>query len=76
MSLSIIELLKHIKDELEFLVNDSMHYDHNSFSSDKKATLAYTRSFEIIGKPVKIFPNLFGNRIHILTGRVLPAYGI
>lgn len=62
MSLSIIDLLKHIRDELEFLVNDSRNYTYSSFINDKKTILSYTRSFEIIGEACKNIPNDFRNQ--------------
>lgn len=61
MSLSIVDLLKHIRDELSFLVNDSQNYDFGSFSCDKKSILSYTRSFEIIGEACKNIPDHFRN---------------
>jgi uncharacterized protein with HEPN domain len=61
MSLSIVDLLKHIRDELAFLVNDSKNYNFLSFSNDKKTILSYTRSFEIIGEACKNVPAYFRN---------------
>lgn len=62
MSLSIIDLVKHIRDELEFLVKDSRNYNYNSFINDKKTILSYTRSFEIIGEACKNIPIDFRNK--------------
>lgn len=61
MSLSIINLLKHIRDEMEFLINDSKNYTYDSFINDKKTILSYTRSFEIIGEACKNIPVEFRN---------------
>jgi uncharacterized protein with HEPN domain len=62
MSLSIADVLKHIRDELEFLVNDSKAFNFDSFQNDKKTILSYTRSFEIIGEACKNIPEAFRNR--------------
>jgi uncharacterized protein with HEPN domain len=59
MSLSIIDVLKHIRDELSFLINDSKQFDYNSSINDKKTILSYTRSFEIIGEACKSIPDDF-----------------
>lgn len=56
MSLSVIDYLLHIKDEFSFLVEDSKQYSYETFSSDKKTILSYTRSFEIIGEACKNIP--------------------
>ena len=66
MSISVIELLKHIRDEMAFLMEDSRHYTYDSFINDKKTILSYTRSFEIIGEACKSIPNTFRNTyLHI-----------
>lgn len=66
MSLSIIDILKHIRDELDFLINDAKQYDYNSFINDKKTILSYTRSFEIIGEGCKSIPDDFRKKfLHI-----------
>ncbi len=59
MSHSVVNLLKHIKDELEFLIKDSVGYTYSSFIGDKKTILSYTRSFEIIGEACKNIPDSF-----------------
>ena len=59
MSLSVIELLKHIRDEMAFLMEDSRHYTYDSIINDKKAILSYTRSFGIIGEACKSIPDTF-----------------
>jgi len=59
MSLSVIDVLKHIRDELAFLIQDSKHYTYDSFIKDKKTVLSYTRSFEIIGEACKNVPDSF-----------------
>ncbi len=62
MSLSITDFLKHIQDELEFLLNDSKGFTFDSFKKDKKTILSYTRSLEIIGEAYKNIPDVFRHR--------------
>lgn len=59
MSLSIIEFLLHIRDEVVFLKTDSANYTYKLFSNDKKTILSYTRSLEIIGEACKNIPSGF-----------------
>lgn len=59
MSLSIIDFLLHIRDELVFLKTDSAKYSLDLFSDDKKTVLSYTRSLEIIGEACKNIPANF-----------------
>lgn len=61
MSLSINDVLKHIRDELLFLIQDSANYNYESFIDDKKTILSYTRSLEIIGEACKNVPEHFRN---------------
>lgn len=62
MSLSVIELLKHIRDEAAFLMEDSGHYSYVTFVNDKKTILSYTKSFEIIGEACKNIPDYIRNQ--------------
>jgi len=62
MSLSVIDLLKHIRDELAFLMKDARHYTYETFVNDKKTILSYTRSFEIIGEACKSVPDYVRNQ--------------
>ena len=39
------------------MIEDSKHYTFDSFISDKKTVLSYTRSFEIIGEACKNIPD-------------------
>lgn len=56
MSLSILDFLLHIRDELVFLKADSENYTFEQFAADKKTILSYTRSLEIIGEACKNIP--------------------
>ena len=49
----------HIRDEMEFLLQDARAYSYETFIADKKTILSYTRSFEIIGEACKGIPDSF-----------------
>jgi uncharacterized protein with HEPN domain len=49
MSKSPLDLLHHIADEVEFLLNESSSMDESVFQLDEKAKRAFARSFEVIG---------------------------
>lgn len=51
--LSDLELLRHIRDEMEFLISDSVHLTSSAFLSDETRKRAYARSLEVIGEAVK-----------------------
>ena len=56
MSHSIIEFIQHIKDELNFLENNSQNLDYDSFYEDEVLKRAFARSLEIVGEAVKNVP--------------------
>ena len=45
--------LKHILDEILFLLKTTENLDYNSFFENEMYTRAFSRSFEIIGEAVK-----------------------
>jgi uncharacterized protein with HEPN domain len=45
--------LKHILDEITFLLKSTENLDYNSFVESEMFTRAFSRSFEIIGEAVK-----------------------
>ena len=57
MSLSTIEFLKHILDEVHFLMNESKNLEFDEFVNDEIRIRAFTRSLEIIGEAVKKLPD-------------------
>ncbi|MBC7588417.1 MAG: DUF86 domain-containing protein [Chitinophagaceae bacterium] len=59
MSRSIKEILYHIRDELQFLQEDAVHFNYETFAADRKTVHAYARSFEIIGEASKSIPEYF-----------------
>ena len=53
------EYLKHILDEINYLVSTSEGLSEENFSQDPTLQRAFTRSLEIIGEAVKNLPGEF-----------------
>ncbi len=45
--------LKHILDEISFLLKETEDLDYDTFEENELYTRAFSRSFEIIGEAVK-----------------------
>ena len=56
MSLSVIDLLKHILDEAKFIYKEKSTLSESQFMFDEKAKRAFVRSLEIIGEASKSIP--------------------
>lgn len=56
MSVSMIEFLRHVQDEIQFLKNESEKIDFSEFIIDEVRKRAFVRSIEIIGEAVKQIP--------------------
>ena len=56
MSRSVIEFFRHIKDELDFLEENSKELDFDSFYENEVTKRAFIRSLEIVGEAVKNVP--------------------
>lgn len=56
MSNLTIDFLRHILNEIEFLLNESAHYKLNDFINSKIHKRVFIRSLEIIGEAVKNLP--------------------
>jgi len=54
---STIEFLKHILDEVNFILNESDNIDFDYFVNNEVITRAFSRSLEIIGEAVKKLPD-------------------
>ncbi len=50
---SLIEFLKHIQTEIDYLLNDSVYLNYEKFLEDETRKRAYTRSLEVIGEAIK-----------------------
>lgn len=59
MSLSTYELLQHIRDEVEYLLDKTKGQSFEEFVNDPTLIRAYARSLEIIGEATKKFPANF-----------------
>ena len=62
MSLSPLEFLKHILDELNYLLEKSSESSETEFSNDATLQRAFTRSLEIIGEATKKLDREFLDR--------------
>ncbi len=54
---SDIEILKHIKDEMEFIITSSSGISESDFLNDETLKRAFARSLEIIGEAVRKLSN-------------------
>ena len=62
MSLSAYELLQHIRDEVNYLLENSVDLEFDDFAQDPTLVRAYSRSIEIIGEATKKLPSNFKNK--------------
>ena len=59
MSLSPLEYIRHIRDEVDYLLKKSVNLNFDEFVIDDTLVRAFTRSIEIIGEAAKKVPNDF-----------------
>lgn len=57
MPLSPLEYLRHIRDETEYLIEQSQGLEKNEFLQDETLKRAFVRSIEIIGEATKQIPD-------------------
>jgi uncharacterized protein with HEPN domain len=62
MSLSAYELLQHIRDEVNYLLENSSNLEFEDFSNDSTLVRAFSRSIEIIGEATKKLPSKFKDK--------------
>jgi uncharacterized protein with HEPN domain len=62
MSLDPLDYLRHILDEVEFLMDRSQGLAKEDFIEDDTLKRAFVRSFEIIGEAVKRIPDEIRNK--------------
>jgi uncharacterized protein with HEPN domain len=55
--LSLHNFLKHIKDEIDFVLKNTKSIDESAFLADETLTRAVIRSLEIIGEATKKIPD-------------------
>lgn len=56
MSLSPLDLIRHILDEIEYILSQLPGQDYESFRKDETLKRAFVRSLEIIGEAAKKVP--------------------
>jgi uncharacterized protein with HEPN domain len=61
--------LKHILDEIIFLLKTTENLNYDSFLESEMYTRAFSRSFEIIGEAVKNLSQISEKNTVILNGR-------
>lgn len=59
MSRSYIDFIKHIRDEVSFILSNTKEISQNDFVNDEVLSRAILRSIEIIGKACKKLPTEF-----------------
>jgi len=62
MSKSVINYIYHIRDEVEYLLDNSSNLDFEKFLRNKTLQKAFIRSLEIIGEATKKLPFEFRRR--------------
>ncbi len=62
MSLSIYELLQHIRDEVNYLQSVSQNLSFEEFAKNETLIRAFSRSLEIIGEATKKIPDSFKDK--------------
>jgi len=53
------EYLKHVLDEINFILDKSNRLEEEQFSKDETLKRAFCRSLEIVGEAIKNLPNEF-----------------
>ncbi len=69
MSRSLIEFLRHIQVEINFLTSQSQDLSFEAFIHDEVLIRAFTRSLEIIGEAVKNLPDDFRSKYPLVDWR-------
>lgn len=67
----ILPYLKHILDEINFLIDKTADITFEDYLKDEVLKRATTRSFEIIGEAVKIYQKISRINIKKLNGKKL-----
>jgi len=60
---SLPDLLNHILDEINYLINDSEALSEDLFMRDERLKRAFSRSLEIIGEASKLIPEEFKKKV-------------
>jgi uncharacterized protein with HEPN domain/predicted nucleotidyltransferase len=70
-SLSILEYLRHIRDEADYLVAQAQRVTKETFMQDKTLQRAFVRSLEIIGEAAKKVPSDFRQQYSSIDWKAL-----
>ncbi|MCL6642407.1 MAG: DUF86 domain-containing protein [Candidatus Bipolaricaulota bacterium] len=72
MSLSVLEYLRHIRDEAEYLIAQAHKItDKKAFMQDETLKRAFVRSLEIIGEAAKKIPSDFRQQYSSIDWKAL-----
>jgi len=71
MSIFPLEYLRHIMDEIEYLIGRSANLSKEDFLDDETLKRAFVRSIEIIGEAVKKIPSDFKQKYSHIEWRTM-----
>ena len=71
---SPLNYIKHIQDELNFLLTESSTLTENEFYSDNIKKRAFVRSFEIIGEATKNIPDDFREKYPAIEWKKMAGF--
>ena len=71
MSLAGAEYLRHILEEVDYLVEHSRGVTHDEFLKDETLRRAFVRSIEIIGEATKKVPQELTAQLHDIEWRAM-----
>jgi uncharacterized protein with HEPN domain len=71
MSLSVLEYLRHIRDEADYLMAQAQRVTKETFMRDETLKRAFVRSLEIIGEAAKKVPSDFRQQYSSIDWKAL-----
>jgi len=71
MSLSVLEYLRHIRDEADYLMAQAQRVTKETFIQDETLKRAFVRSLEIIGEAAKKIPSDFRQQYSSIDWKAL-----
>ena len=71
MSLSALEYLRHISDELGYLMRQTQRLKREDFFKNETLQKAFVRSLEVIGEATKKIPDDFRSKYHHVEWRAM-----
>lgn len=73
MSRSLHDLLEHIIDEADYLIEETSKLTKDEFLENRTLKRSFVRSLEVIGETENRFPKGFVTSIRALNGETLPG---